>query len=279
MKINIGNTDLIYKDGLYYKLEYNNPTGSIKDRPAYNILYEYINKGILKKGDTIVEATSGNMGISLAYFGAHFGINVVIVIPDNVSVERVKLLEKYGAKVILKHSLIECIEEVNYLVKKEKYIPINQFENIYNYLAYLKMGKEIFEKLEYVDYIICGIGTAGTIRGLSEYIKNNNLKTKIIGVEPDESAVISKGLTGVHNIQGIGAGFIPPLLDLNKIDLIETVKTSDVLSDFKKNNSLGLGLSGIACKIVGLKILEKEKDAKIVVIVADGITRYESMIK
>lgn len=278
----VGNTPMIYYDHLYYKLEFYNPSGSIKDRAAYNILKNYLALGIIKQGDTIIEATSGNMGIALAYFGQRFKIPVVIVMPDNVSTERMALIKKYGAKIILTDGALGmngAIAEVKRLKEEYNYIPINQFNNEYNLLAHLQTGEEIIDEISDVDYIVCGIGSGGTISGIGKYLKMKNKKVKLIGVEPFESPIITKGKPGIHGIQGIGAGFVPPLINLEDIYSVEVVKTIDVINKLKNDNPLLLGLSGIATSIVGKRILEKEPNAKIVVIIADGFDRYESMIK
>ncbi len=207
------------------------------------------------------------MGISLAYFGRYFGFDVVILVPYNTSNKMLEMLEKLGAEVILIDSYEEGFKKCKELEKTGNYCYIRQFENEYNYRAYFNMMEEIFKKQNNMDYIICGIGTAGTIRGIAEYIKENNLKTKIVGVKPFEKRM--------HSIEGIGAGISLPLFRLDLIDMVVPVKSIDALNEFKDNNSLGLGLSGAACQIVGRKILEKEPLAKILIIVADGKERYE----
>lgn len=277
----VGSTPIIYSNKIYYKLEMFNPTGSIKDRAAYNILENYFKLKKLKENDTIVIATSGNMGISLAYFGKKFKINTVIVMPENVSEKRIKILKKYHATIILtssKKGMIGSIEEAEKIAKDNNYVLINQFDNIYNKQANYQTGKEIYEDLPNVDYIICGIGTSGTIMGIAEYFKHIKKEVKIIGVEPFENAVINEGVNDLNLIQGLGAGFLPPLLNLELIDEVRMVKSSDVINTFENNNPLLLGLSSVANWIVALNILENVKDAVIVVICADGMDRYESDI-
>ncbi len=278
----VGLTPLVGNENIYYKLEFYNPSGSIKDRAAYNILENYFKKGYLKENDTVVLATSGNMGISFAYFGKKFKIKVVIVMPDNASVERINILEEYGAVIILTDSklgMAGAIKKAVELSKEHGYIVIDQFDNIYNKLANIETGKEILKGLPDVDYVVCGIGTGGTISGICEYLKQVNSQAKVIGVEPYESSAITKGEKGVHLIQGIGAGFIPPLINLDEIYSVKRVKEKEVIEKFKNENHLLLGLSGIACDIAAREILEKEPKAKIVVMVADGIDRYESVMK
>lgn len=278
----VGSTPIIKYQNLYYKLEFYNPTGSIKDRAAYSILENYYKRGYLKEDDTIITATSGNMGIALAYFGKKFKLRVIIVMPDNVSLERRTLIKKYGAKIILTDGALGmagALAEVTRLKEKNHYLIIDQFNNKYNLLAHLQTASEIIDELPDVDYIVCGIGSGGTIAGIGTYLKMKQKQVKLIGVEPLESPVITKGKRGIHGIQGIGAGFVPPLINLQNIDSVELVKTIDVINKLKNDNPLLLGLSGLAGDIVGRRILEKDPQAKIVIIVADGIDRYESMIK
>lgn len=276
----VGSTPVVYHNNIYYKLEFFNPSGSIKDRAAFNILDNYYQLGLIKEGTTIVIPTSGNMGISLAYFGRKFKIKVIVVMPENVSIERITILKKYQAKIILTSSekgMKGSIEEAEKISKEQGYLLIDQFNNIYNKLAHMKTGREILDDIPGIDYIVCGIGTAGTISGIGEELKNKRIK--IIGVEPYESSVITNGKKGIHKIEGIGAGFIPPLFKVNNIYKVAKVKSREVMEKFKKDNPLLIGKSSIACEIVAHKILKKAPNAKILVIVADGVDRYESLIE
>lgn len=273
----VGFTPIVYHNNIYYKLEMFNPSGSIKDRAAYSMLENYYKKGLIKVGTTVIIPTSGNMGISMAYFASKFKIKVIVVMPRNVSIERIKKIKQYQATIIFTDSsggMALAVKTAERIAEEKGYLFVDQFNSIYNKLAHLKTGEEIVNDLSDVDYIVCGIGTAGTISGIGEYFRGS--KTKIIGVEPFESAVISKGIKGGHLIEGIGAGFIPPLLKLLDIYKIVRVKSEEVINKFENDNPMLIGKSSIACDIVARKILEKEKNAKIVVIVADGIDRYES---
>lgn len=273
----VGSTPTIYYNNMFYKLEFYNPSGSIKDRAAYNILEKYYEKGMIHEGDTIVIASSGNMGIALAYFGEKFRIKVIVVMPDNASGERINILKKYNTTIILtnhKKGMNESIEKAKELSKEYGYILIDQFNNIYNKLANISTGKEIMQDIPNIDYIVCGIGSGGTISGICEYLKLNNQFVKVIGVEPKEGAVISKKHGGENLIEGLGAGFIPPLINLDDIYKVKTVKGKEVIERFKEDNPLLLGPSSIACEIVARKILEKEPNARIIIIAADGIDRY-----
>ena len=273
----VGNTPIVKYENLYFKLENQNPTGSIKDRAAYNILKSLLKEKAIKKGDTVVISTSGNIGIAIAYFGKELGLKVIVTMPSNMSVERINLLKKYDAEVILTDATLgmKGANELAFKISKENnYFEINQFTSIYNQEAHFETMKEILKDLSDVDYIICGIGSAGTISGLSRYIKEHNLNIKVIGIEPEESAIITKGIKGEHAIQGIGAGFIPPLLNLENIYKIVCVKSQDVLKEFKNKKEISLGLSSCACYLVGKDLLIKEPDKKILIIVADGADRY-----
>ena len=273
----VGNTPIVKYNNLYFKLENQNPTGSIKDRAAYNILQSLIKEKTIKKGDTIVISTSGNIGIAVAYFGKKLGLKVIVTMPSNMSIERINLLKKYEADVILSDATLGMNgsnELASKISKDNNYFEINQFTSIYNQEAHFETMKEILRDLPDVDYIICGIGSAGTISGLSRYIKEHNLNIKVIGIEPDESPIITKGIKGEHAIQGIGAGFIPPLLNLDNIYNIVCVKSEDVLEEFKIKKEISLGLSSCACYLVGKDLLAQEPDKKILIIVADGIDRY-----
>lgn len=278
----VGSTPIIEYQNLYYKLEFYNPTGSIKDRAAYKILENYFEKGLIKENTTIVLATSGNMGISFAYFGMKFKIKVIIVMPEGLSEERVNLLKRYKAEVILTNGELgmeEAIMKALELSQTKGYILIDQFNNMYNKLANIETGREIIKDIPDVDYIICGIGTGGSISGICEYMKQNKINVNIVGVEPYESPKITKNKKGKHLIQGIGAGFIPPLINLDDIYMVDRVKSKEVVEKFKNDNPLLLGLSSIACEIVGKRILLKNPQAKILIIASDGRDRYESVLR
>ena len=275
----VGFTPIVYYNNIYYKLEIFNPSGSIKDRAAYNILENYYKLGLIKEGSTVVIPTSGNMGISLAYFSSKFKIKVIVVMPENVSKERLNILKQYGAVIILtsgNDGMETAIKKARELALEKGYVLIDQFNSIYNKTAHLETAKEIIEDIPDVDYIVCGIGTAGTISGISEYLRKSRIK--IIGVEPYESSAITKGEIGSHLIEGLGAGFIPPLINLEDIYKVVRVKSNEVIDKYKNDNPLLLGKSGIACEIAARKILEKDQNAKILVIVPDGIDRYESLV-
>ena len=204
--------------------------GSIKDRTVYQILKSYLDSGLIKKGGTIIEPTSGNTGIALASLTNYFGLDTIIVMPSSSSLQRRELIKAYGGDLVLVNGgMKECEEKAREIKKKiKKSIILGQFENEENIKAhYENTAREIEKDLKDVDVIICGIGTGGTVTGIGKYFKEKNPKVEIIGVEPKESPLITKGVSSSHHIQGIGANFIPPILDLQVIDRIIPVSYKD----------------------------------------------------
>lgn len=279
----IGNTPVLEIKGLYIKLEYLNASGSVKDRAAKWMIEGMEKDGLLKKGDVIVEPTSGNTGISLAMIGAAKGYQVILVMPETMSVERQKVMKAYGAKIILtdgKKGMSGAIEEANRLVKDNGYVMPQQFDNKYNVIAHEEStAQEIIKDFKELDYFVAGIGTGGTISGVGKMLKKHYPNIKIIGVEPLESPFITKAEKGPHGIQGIGAGFIPAILNLNVIDEVKTVSSEDAKTTTKKyaKQGLFLGISAGAAIYVGLELLEKHgKDKKVLVLAPDGGLKYLS---
>lgn len=279
----IGNTPVLELDGLYIKLEGFNPGGSVKDRPAKWMIEGLEKRGKLKPGATIVEPTSGNTGISLAMIGVAKGYRVVLVMPDTMSVERQLLMKAYGAEIILtdgKLGMAGAIKEAERLVAEEGCVMPMQFDNPDNVLSHEEgTAQEILKAFPKLDYFVSGIGTGGTITGVAKVIKKVYKDVKIIGVEPTESPIISKGYKGSHGIQGIGAGFVPSILDLSLIDEIITVETSVAKAETKRLSKKGvfLGISSGAAISVGYDLLKKHgKDKKILVIAPDGGHKYLS---
>lgn len=291
----IGNTKMIklnrissiLNNNIYAKLEGSNPFGSIKDRTALYLINNGIKDGLINKDTIIIESTSGNTGISLAGICLYYNLKCIIVMPENMSIERIKIIESLKGKVILtdKYLGIEgCINKVFELKKEYNnvFIP-SQFENINNVVAhYETTGKEIYDEINDIDILISGIGTGGTISGCGKYLKEKNNDIKIIGVEPFESAVINNKLKGSHLIQGIGAGFIPDILLFEYIDEVIMVKSRDAIESMKQLNNIEgifVGISSGAC-YQGLKDYIKKynlKNKNIVIICPDSFLKYMSL--
>jgi len=285
----IGNTPLVKLknyNNIYGKLEYFNPFGSIKDRTALYLIKDGEQSGKLKIGNTIIEPTSGNTGIGLAFLGKQLGYNVEIVIPKDMSMERKLLLNLADAEVTeIDGSISETINYVKNKIKNSNryYFP-NQFENSANWKAHFETtGLEIWkETLGKFDFLVAGVGTGGTITGIGRVLKELSLNINIIAVEPKESAVLSGNSAGKHGIQGIGAGFIPSLVDMSVIDDIVTITTEEAYSGTKylfKNEGINAGISSGAALIAAKKIQEKFPEKKIVTIFPDTGTRYLSLLK
>ncbi|MBE7088945.1 MAG: cysteine synthase A [Clostridiales bacterium] len=272
---------------LLAKVEGFNLTGSIKDRVALQMILDAEENGTLSTGATIIEPTSGNTGIGLAAIGAQRGYTVIIVMPDNMSKERQTLISSYGARLVLTdgklgmQGAINRAEELKNSIKNA--IVAGQFENPSNPKAhYLTMGKEIWEQADgQIDALVCGVGTGGTISGVGKFLKEKNAKIKIIAVEPFDSPVLSKGVSGSHKIQGIGAGFIPKTLDTDIYDEVICVKTEEAYNAARtvaKTEGLLVGISSGAALHAATQIAERAeyKNKKIAVILPDNGTRYLS---
>ncbi len=274
----IGNTPLIkLKSGVYAKLEYLNPTGSIKDRTAYSMLKGALDK-ITDKG--IVEPTSGNTGISLAFLGAYYQIPVTIIMPSNMSPQRIRMMESFGAKVILtdeKEGMKASIELAREMEKDGFYMP-NQFTNPLNPEIHKQTtAKEIEKQLDKIDIFVCCVGTGGTFSGIASYLKEKNPKIKAIAVEPKNSPFLSKKQSGAHKIQGIGAGFLPDVMDISLIDDIILASDNEAFEyqeRLLKQEGVFAGISSGAAYFASLKMLKKYPDKKIITIFADSMDRY-----
>lgn len=293
----IGNTPLLeltnieknfnLKATLLAKLEYLNPAGSIKDRVAKQMILDAEEKGLLKEGSVIIEPTSGNTGIGLAAVGAAKGYKTIIVMPDTMSIERIKTMAAYGADVVLsdgKKGMSGAIEKANELAKDIPYsfIP-GQFDNPSNPKAHiLTTGPEIWNDTDgKVDVLVAGVGTGGTITGIGEYLKSKNPNIKIIGIEPSSSAVLSGKPAGSHGLQGIGAGFIPKVLNTEIYDEIIAVNEQEAYEAGRtlgKKEGILVGISSGAALHAALKLAQKEEYANknIVVILPDTGDRYLS---
>ena len=293
----IGNTPLVeltniekqysLKAKLYAKVEYFNPTGSVKDRIALSMINDALEKGLINENSVLIEPTSGNTGIGIAALCAMKNIKCILVMPESMSIERRKLLSIYGAKLVL----TEAKEGMGGSIKKakelEKTIPnaviLGQFDNEANpRIHYLTTGKEIYNDLNgKVDLFVAGIGTGGTISGTGKYLKEKIKDVKIIGVEPLSSPVISQNKKGSHKIQGIGAGFIPSTLDLSIIDKVETCSDEDAFKFARIVPSIEgmlVGISSGASLKIAIEYAKKEENANknIVVLLPDSGDRYLS---
>ncbi|MBP2025462.1 cysteine synthase A [Peptoniphilus stercorisuis] len=269
---------------IFAKLEYFNPGSSIKDRPAYYIIKNMIEDKKLKENDTIVEATSGNMGIGLAMVASALGYKIIIVMPDTMSVERQKIISAYGAELVLTKGSLGmpgAIEKAEEIASKDGYVMAYQFENKNNVLAHEKTtALEILEDLKDVDAIVAGVGTGGTITGIAKVLKENNKNIKVFAVEPKDSAVLSGEEKGSHKIQGIGAGFIPNILDMNVIDEVIKVSNEDAYNasrELARTEGILMGISGGAA-LVGAKEVAKKLGSgkKVLYIAPDNGERYLS---
>lgn len=271
---------------LLTKLECFNPAGSVKDRVAVNMLRKAAGKGLIADGATIIEPTSGNTGIGLAAACVSMGYRAILVMPDTMSVERQKLLKAYGAEIVLtegSRGMLGSIEKANELKEStpNSFIP-SQFENPDNPEAHtLTTGPEIWADTEgEVDIFVACIGTGGTVSGTAGYLKEKNPDIKVIGVEPFESPLITKGVAGAHGIQGIGANFIPENVDMSVIDEVVTVKTEDakeMCRAFAKTEGLLVGISSGAALMAAKEIAKSNDDKTVVAILPDSGERYMSV--
>lgn len=279
--------ELKLKGKLFAKVEFFNPGGSVKDRAVLSMIEDYENKGLLKEGSTIIEPTSGNTGIGLAWVSSLKSYKVIIVMPDSMSVERIKLIKSYGAQVILTPGAcgmagsIKKAEEL--LETTENSIILGQFVNQANPLAhYQTTGPEIYSQMDkQVDVFVSSVGSGGTISGVGKFLKEQSKNIEIIAVEPTNSPMLSEGKKGPHKIQGIGAGFIPGALDVNIYDRVLTV-TDDEAFDMARylavKEGLSVGISSGAALSAGIQLAKRleYEDKNIVILLPDSGARYMS---
>ncbi len=288
----IGNTPLLKLKSLsnvstgcdvIAKAECFNPY-SVKDRVAHKMLTSAIDNGIIDKNTVIIEPTSGNTGIGLAFCCASMGMKCILTMPSSMSEERKKLLSALGAQLVLTDptkGMQGAIEKANELKNTiaNSFIP-QQFENPFNPLAHESTANEIIADTDgKIDYFVACIGTGGTISGVGKILKERIPSIKIIGIEPHDSPLLTKGVAGAHKIQGIGANFIPQTLDLNVVDEILTIKTDDAYTTCRKvaqNEGLLVGISSGAALYIASEIAKKESGKRIIALCPDSGERYLS---
>ena len=272
---------------LLVKLESANPAGSAKDRVGLAMINDAEARGILKPGGTIIEPTSGNTGIGLCAVAASRGYRCIIVMPDSMSIERKKLMRAYGADLVLtpgKEGMAAAIAKAEELAKQ---IPdsflAGQFVNPVNPQAHFDTtGPEIWEDTQgQIDFFVAGIGTGGTVTGIGRYLKEQNPAVKVIGVEPADSPVLTKGHGGAHGIQGIGAGFVPEILDTGILDEVMACQLPDAYACGRRmglEEGILCGISGGAALWAGLEVAKREENAgkTVLVLLPDSGERYLS---
>ena len=275
------------KARLLGKLEYLNPAGSVKDRIARAMIDDAEAKGLLKPGSVIIEPTSGNTGIGLASVAAARGYRVIIVMPETMSVERRQLMRAYGAELVLTEGskgMSGAIAKAEELAREIPggFVP-GQFVNAANPKAHFETtGPEIYEDTDgKVDYFVAGVGTGGTITGVGQYLKSRNPEVKVVAVEPKSSAVLSTGVAGAHKIQGIGAGFVPQVLDTRVYDEIIPVENDDAFATGRligHKEGVLVGISSGAAVYAALQLAKRPENAgkNIVVLLPDTGDRYLS---
>lgn len=290
----IGNTPLVRlnyfsgKVNIYAKLEGGNPGGSVKDRPALFMFMDALRRGLIDDEHGVVEPTSGNTGIALSMLCACYGIPCVLVMPENMSLERRALLSLYGAELVLtpaNEGMKGAIEEAKRIALERNFFMPDQFSNPENVRAHLlTTGPEIISQMGYgkIDAFVAGVGTGGTVTGVGRALRSFHPKVKIFGVEPSSSSVLSGGSPGPHKIQGIGAGFVPPILDISILDGVLSVDDEEALELAKmlsKKEGISAGISSGANLAGCLRILEElPPGSNIVTIFPDRADKYISIL-
>lgn len=269
---------------VYVKSERCNPGGSIKDRPALSMIDDAVSRGLLKEGGTIVEPTSGNMGISLAMIAAARGYHAVIVMPDSMTAERISLMKAYGAEVVLSpgsKGMQGAVETARTIAEERGGFICGQFDNPANAASHrTTTGREILRDIPDIDLVYAGFGTGGTATGIARAFIDAGSKAKVIGIEPSESPLVTGGKAGPHKIQGIGANFIPGNLDASILGGVETVDGSDAIRtsvDLARKEGIFAGISSGANVFAAIREAEKHPEKRILAILPDGGEKYMSL--
>lgn len=291
----IGNTPLVrlhkieekydLKAHLYAKVESFNPSGSVKDRASYWMLKKALDNNNINKDTILIEQTSGNTGIGLSMVAAYLGMKLIIVMPDTMSMERIKLMEAYGARVVLsdgKHGMQGAVDKVEEIKNQyPNHFVVGQFTNLDNReIHYMTTGVEIYRDLPTIDAFVAGIGTGGTISGVGKYLKEHNKDIKVFGVEPLKSNILNGGKAAGHTIQGIGANFIPEVLDCDIYDGILDIKDEEAKEMMKvlaQEEGIFVGISAGAALSGALKIANDYQN--IVIVLPDSGSRYLSVME
>ena len=276
----IGNTPMLsLGDGLYGKLEGKNPAGSIKDRAAFYMVMRALEKGDLKERGTIVEATSGNTGIGLSYVARELGLKAVIVMPESMSKERRDMISSYGAELVLtpaSEGMAGAVRKANEIAKSGAWLA-NQFGNYASVEAHFyTTAPEIFSQVPGAKYVVAGVGSGGTAMGVKKYIEQNAIDCKVVAVEPLSSPLFTQGHAGGHKIQGIGANFIPAIVDVSKFDEVIDVSDDDAIrttGELYRNFGVKCGNSSGAAYYAACS-LRQRVDGDIVVVLPDNGERY-----
>lgn len=283
----IGDTPIVrlgnISRNVYVKIEKGNPGGSIKDRAAVSMVADAEARGLLKPGGTIIEPTSGNTGIALCMVAAAKGYKTVIVIPDTMSEERLAYMRAYGAEIVLTpgdEGMQGAVDKANELAKERNAFVPGQFSNPCNTLAHRTgTGKEILRDIPDLDFVFAGVGTGGTATGIAQSFADAGAKTKVIGVEPEESPLLSGGTAGPHGIQGIGANFIPECLDVGLLHGVVTVSSENaekMTVRLAREEGIFAGISSGAAVFAAVEFSKHNKGRKILAILPDGGEKYLS---
>ena len=278
----IGNTPLIrIRENVFAKLEAVNPSGSIKDRMALYMFEMAEKSNEIEPGYEIVEATSGNTGISFAMIASLKGYKFTAIMPDTMSSERRQIMQAFGANLIFAPTMEDAVRKLEESAIKENVWLPNQFDNQANVDCHREnTGREILQQLDEIGAFVAGVGTGGTLMGVAQALRDKHPNVMVVAVEPAESAVLSGGKAGAHKIQGIGSGFVPSIVDLSEINEVIKVKSDDAIQmtrHLARENGLFVGISSGANVLASLRIAKKMGNENVVTVLPDSANRYLSM--